>query len=171
MRFNVAQLLKRATGSSRHYEMRESIEGIDPGLIIREPLVGQIEMVRTADGILVKGELTTAVELPCDRCLEPFTQKVGFKIEEEFHPTIDMSTGAQLPYDYDEEEMRIDEHHILDLTELMRQSIFLALPMHPVCRVDCLGLCARCGQNLNEGPCDCEESKVDPRLEILKKLG
>jgi len=168
MRFNVAQLLKRATGSSRRYQMREGIEGIDPGLIIREPLVGQIEIVRTADGILVRGELTTAVELQCDRCLEPFIQKVEFKIEEEFHPAIDMSTEAQLPYD--EEETRIDEHHILDLTELIRQSIFLALPMHPVCQLDCLGFCDRCGQNLNEGPCDCKESMVDPRLEILKKL-
>jgi uncharacterized protein len=167
MRFNVAQLLKRATGSSRRYQMREDVEGIDPGLIIREPLVGQIEMVRTADGILVRGELTTVVELQCDRCLEPFIQKVEFETEEEFHPAIDMSTGAQLPYD---EEMRIDEHHILDLTELMRQSIFLAQPMHPVCRLDCLGLCDRCGQNLNKGPCDCKESIVDPRLEILKEL-
>ncbi|MFQ6000193.1 MAG: DUF177 domain-containing protein [Anaerolineae bacterium] len=168
MRFNVAQLLKRATGSSRRYQMREDIEDLDLELVIREPLVGQIEMVRTADGILVRGELTTAVELQCDRCLEPFIQKIEFKIEEEFHPAIDMSTGAQLPYD--EEETQIDEHHILDLTELMRQSIFLALPMHPVCRLNCLGLCDRCGKNLNEGPCDCKESMVDPRLEILKKL-
>ncbi|MFQ5886704.1 MAG: DUF177 domain-containing protein [Anaerolineae bacterium] len=168
MRFNVAQLLKRPTGSSRRYQIREGIEGIDPGLIIREPLAGQIEMVRTADGILVRGELTTAVELQCDRCLEPFIQKVEFKVEEEFHPTIDMSTEAQLPYD--EEATRIDEHHILDLTELIRQRILLALPMHPVCRLNCLGLCDRCGQNLNEGPCDCKESMVDPRLKILKKL-
>ncbi|HAL61703.1 MAG TPA: DUF177 domain-containing protein [Chloroflexi bacterium] len=168
MRFNVAQLLKRATGSSRRYQMREGIEGIDPGLTIREPLVGQIEMVRTADGILVRGELTTAVELQCDRCLEPFIQKVEFEIEEEFHPAIDMGTGGQPPYD--EEETRIDEHHILDLTELIRQSIFLTLPMHPVCRLDCLGFCGRCGQNLNEGPCGCEEPEVDPRLETLRKL-
>jgi len=168
MRFNVAQLLKRATGSSRHYEMREGIEGIDPGLTIQEPLTGQIEMVRTADGILVKGQFATAVELQCDRCLEPFIQKVDFEIEEEFHPSIDMSTGAQLTYE--EEETRIDEHHILDLTELVRQSIFLALPMHPVCQLNCLGLCDQCGQNLNEGPCDCKESTVDPRLEILRKL-
>lgn len=168
MRFNVAQLLKGATGSSRRYQIREGIEDLDPELVIREPLVGQIEMVRTADGILVRGALTTVVELQCDRCLEPLIQGVEFKIEEEFHPTIDMSTGAPLPYD--EEETRIDEHHILDLTELVRQSIFLALPMHPVCRLDCLGLCDRCGQNLNEGPCDCKESTVDPRLEILKKI-
>jgi uncharacterized protein len=168
MRFNVAQLLKGGTGSSRRYQIREGIEDLDPELVIREPLVGQIEMVRTADGILVRGELTTVVELQCDRCLDPLIQGVEFKIEEEFHPTIDMSTGAPLPYD--EEETRIDEHHILDLTELIRQSIFLALPMHPVCRLDCLGLCDRCGQNLNEGPCGCEESTVDPRLEILKKI-
>lgn len=168
MKFNVAQLLKRATGASRRYQIEDGIEGIDPGLIIREPLVEQIEMIRTAEGILVRGELATAVELECDRCLEPFIQKVGFEIEEEFKPTIDMKTGARIPCD--EEETRIDEHHILDLTEVVRQSILLALPMHPVCRPDCRGLCNQCGQNLNEGPCDCEESMVDPRLEILKKL-
>ncbi len=168
MRFNVAQLLKRATGSSRRYQMREGVEDLDLELVIREPLVGQIEMVRTADGILVRGKLTTALELRCDRCLEPLIQEIEFKIEEEFRPALDMSTGAQFPYD--EEEMRIDEHHIIDLTELIRQSIFLALSMHPVCRLNCLGFCDRCGQNLNEGPCDCSESMVDPRLEILRKL-
>jgi len=168
MRFNVAQLLKRATGSPRRYQIREGIEGIDPGLTIREPLIGQMEMVRTAEGILVRGELTTTLELQCDRCLEPLIQKVEFEIEEEFHPAMDTSTGVQLPYD--EEETRIDEHHILDLTELIRQSIFLALPMHPLCQPNCLGFCDRCGQNLNQGPCDCKESVVDPRLEILKKL-
>jgi len=168
MRFNVAQLLKRGIGSSRRYQIREGVESIDPGLVIQEPLVGRIEMVRTADGILVRGELTTAVELECDRCLEPFIQRVEFEIEEEFQPAIDMSSGAQLPCG--EEETRIDEHHILDLTEVIRQSIVLALPMHPVCRPECLGLCDHCGQNLNEGPCDCKESMVDPRLEILKKL-
>lgn len=168
MRFNVAGLLKRATGSSRRYQMREDVEGIDPSLIIRDALVGQIEMIRTADGILIRGELATAVELQCDRCLEPFIQKVEFEIEEEFRPAIDMNTGAKISCD--EEEMRIDEHHILDLTELVRQSILLALPMHPVCRPNCLGLCDQCGQNLNEGPCDCKETMVDPRLEILRKL-
>jgi uncharacterized protein len=59
---------------------------------------------------------------------------------------------------------------VLDLTEVVRQAIFLAIPMSPVCRADCAGLCPQCGQNLNEGQCHCVSEVVDPRLEVLKQL-
>ena len=96
---------------------------------------------------------------------------VRFALEEEFHPTIDIVTGANLPILSDEEPAtRIDAHHILDLTEVVRQNILLAIPPYPVCRSQCAGLCPQCGQNWNEGTCDCTDDQVDPRLQVLKKL-
>ena len=168
MKYNVAQLLKQHTGSSRRYALQEDISGIDPELQMREPLVGEIELIRTADGILVKGRFSTAVELECSRCLEPFVEGVELEVEEEFRPTLDINTGKHLSSL--EEATTIDAHHILDLTEVVRQVIFLALPMHPLCRPDCAGLCSQCGKNLNEGPCGCVKPTVDPRLEALSKL-
>jgi uncharacterized metal-binding protein YceD (DUF177 family) len=58
----------------------------------------------------------------------------------------------------------------LDLRQPLREQILLTLPMHPLCRPDCKGLCSTCGHNLNEGPCNCSTEEIDPRLADLKKL-
>ncbi|MBA7688765.1 hypothetical protein ES703_97254 [subsurface metagenome] len=64
----------------------------------------------------------------------------------------------------------IDEHHILDLTEAIRQYALLAIPMKPLCRGDCAGLCPNCGHNINQGPCDCSPQETEPRWSELSKL-
>lgn len=172
MRFNVAQLLKESTGAARQYDLSEDITGIDEALKVLGPLKGQVKLIRTTEGILTIGQLRTEIELTCSRCLEPFAAPVAFTLQEEFRPSIDITTGAQLPVTTtaDQESTIIDEHHIIDLTEVVRQEILLALPMHPLCRPHCAGLCDQCGQNLNQGPCDCQRPLGDPRLAALKEL-
>jgi uncharacterized protein len=121
--------------------------------------------------VLLSGQLHTEVELTCSRCLEPFSTAVDFTLEEEFRPTIDIRTGAKLPLlDGEDVATLIDSQHIIDLFEVMRQDILLALPPRPLCKPDCAGLCSQCGQNLNEGPCTCEQPLGDPRWEVLRTL-
>ena len=171
MRYNFSQLLKSPTGTVRHYKLHEDIGDLDPAISPLSTLDGELTMIRTGDGILVDGDLYTSVELACSRCLEPFSTPVRFAIEEEFKPTIDIVTGAKLPQtEADEPATRIDARHILDLSEVVRQNLLLALPMYPVCRSKCKGLCPNCGQNWNEGPCDCTFEQIDPRLAVLKQL-
>ncbi len=171
MRYNVAQLLKDHTGQTRHYTLREDIAALDPDIAPLSLLTGAIRMIRTTDGVLVTGDLRCSLELTCARCLEPFTLPLQFSLEEEFRPTLDIFTGASLPVAADDEAAtRIDEHHELDLTEVVRQNLLLAVPPSPVCRSKCAGLCALCGKNLNEGPCTCEPVSLDPRLAVLRQL-
>jgi uncharacterized protein len=171
MRFNVAQLLKEQTGGIRQYSLHEDIAELDPDIRPLTSMGGDIRMVRTADGILVTGHLHTSVELVCSRCLEQFAMPVNMALEEEFRPTIDIQTGATLPLlEDDEPATRIDVHHILDLTEVVRQNILLAIPLYPVCRSKCAGLCPQCGKNWNEGPCDCKQEELDPRFQALRQL-
>lgn len=171
MRFNVAQLLKEPIGSTRKYHLAEEVQDLGEEIKLTQPIEGAIRLIHTADGVLVSGQLHTEVELACSRCLEPFSTAVDFVLEEEFHPTIDVSTGAKLPLADDEDEaILIDDQHIIDLLEVMRQNILLALPIRPLCKPDCAGLCAQCGQNLNEGSCTCEQDLADPRWEALRAL-
>jgi uncharacterized protein len=171
LQINVAQLLKAPTGTVRQRDISEDISGIDDELEIKSPLTGHVKMIRSPDSILVTGSLQTVVELSCRRCLESFAVPVEVEIEEEFYPSVDIQTGAQLPVTQAEEEATIiDEQHVLDLTEVVRQALFLAIPMHPLCAPDCAGLCPQCGQNLNEAICDCVPEEVDHRLEVLKQL-
>ncbi len=139
------------------------------------PLSGSVELMRTSDGILVTGPLQIEIEMTCCRCLEPFSLTVDFYLEEEFYPSVDIFSGSWINRDdtdmpAGDEAAMIDEHHILDLGEVVRQGIILAAPMHPVCGLDCAGLCSQCGHNLNEGPCGCHEEVIDPRWAVLKKL-
>ncbi len=171
MRFKVAHLLKQSPGSSKDYSFREDIGDLDEDLEIKTPLTCKVRFIRTTDGVLVMGKAETEVELVCDRCLSSFPTNLRLSFQEEFRPTIDINTGASLPIDPTEgSENLIDACHIIDLSEVLRQNILLALPMHPLCRPDCRGLCPQCGQNLNEGACDCPQPIGDPRLAVLGDL-
>jgi len=171
MQFNVAQLMKEHTGAKRQYALDEDVRVLYKDLQVKDTLRGEVTFIRTGDGVLVTGELDTHVEMICDRCLEPIDMPVTLQLEEEFHPSIDIVTGMWIPQaDEAEEATRIDEHHILDLTEVVRQGLMLAEPMHPLCQADCKGLCPHCGQNLNEGPCGCVPEWVDDRWASLETL-
>jgi uncharacterized protein len=75
--------------------------------------------------------------------------------------------GVPLPLPDEPGCFTIDERHILDLTEAIRQYTLLAIPMKPVCKTNCAGLCPNCGHNLNYGPCNCPPQEVDPRWSKL----
>lgn len=176
MQYNVAQLLQAPTGTIRRREVdepRDEVQGLLDGddINVLEPLQGPVTLMHTTDGILVTGTLETAVEVPCARCLDMVEVPIELELEETFRPTIDIKTGAALPPVKGEElATLIDEHHILDLSEVVRQRVLLEVPMHPLCRPDCAGLCPQCGQNLNEGRCDCVFETVDPRWAKLQSL-
>lgn len=171
MRYNVSQLLKEHVGATRHYQLQDDIAGLDAAIHPLADLSGAVDMIRTNDGILVRANLYTTVECTCSRCLTEFAFPVRFEIDDEFHPTIDILTGARLPQPEDSDEATlIDEHHILDLSEIVRQDLNLALPMVPVCRNNCQGLCPVCGKNRNDEMCEHATDDVDPRFAKLQEL-
>jgi len=158
MQVNIAQLLKSSIGAERVYEVDEDID-ID-GRKVR--VTGEVKLIRTDRGILTKGDLDANLEIECSRCLEPFQCPVDIKFEEEFFPTIDVLTG--LPLEVPEEQpgyFAIDENHIIDLDEVIRQYAVLGIPMKPLCNDECVGLCPTCGKNLNRGCCDCLTKKIN----------
>jgi uncharacterized protein len=168
--FNVAQLLKQPTGARRVYDIAAAdVPPLDEAVKVVAPFHGQVRLTRIGTGILVTGELQTTVELECTHCLATFLGEMRFEVEEEFRPTLDIASGTWLPPDPDQDVATlIDEHHILDLAEVVRQNLLLSLPSSPICRPDCRGLCPYCGQNRNEGSCDCRTEEVDPRWAGLK---
>jgi uncharacterized protein len=166
MQINVSQLLREPVGSSREYRLDEAV---DIGEARGCPVHGKVSLLRTPDGVLTRFKVTTEVELGCSRCLSRYGHRLDLKFEEEFVPTVDAVSGAPLPPP-DEGAFSIDEHHILDTSDAIRQYALMAIPMKPLCRDDCAGLCPSCGQNLNEGACGCPKGQVDPRWSALTKL-
>ena len=166
MQVNVAQLLKESTGATRRYDIDGTICS-DDGQECQ--VQGKASLTRAGRGILVKGSFTCHSQLTCGRCLESFAHSSVFNVEEMFYPSIDILSGlpVALPDEDASNSFTIDEHHILDMSEMIRQYSLLAMPMKPLCRVDCAGLCPECGVNLNENKCHCVRR---PRTALAEAL-
>ena len=110
--------------------------------------------------------------MPCRRCLEPADVDVELDLEEEFHPVARIANAPvdDVPDEEYDEALLIDEHHILDLREVIRQGLWLAAPVRVLCRPDCAGLCPTCGGNRNLDECRCDEAILDPRWVALQAL-
>jgi len=172
LQFNVAQQLKQQGGAPRSFLIEDAIlPTLDADLILLAPLSGLVKLTKTDAGILATGTLNTILELPCTRCLTPTSTPVSVEIEENFTPSVDIATGGKFSQSSDVDAATlISEQHILDLTEVVRQSLYLVQPTQILCKEDCLGLCPQCGQNLNAGKCDCEEDNIDSRWTDLLAL-
>jgi uncharacterized protein len=130
----------------------------------------ELHVGRSGRGVLISGSFSGDVALVCSRCLEPF----HFRAKDRFH--LYCQAGAGTPPE-EEHELADDELDVTYLEEgrvntdhLLRENILLSLPVQPLCREDCRGLCTRCGANLNLGACNCAETHTDPRLQALRKL-
>jgi uncharacterized protein len=186
MQFNVAQLLKEPTGANRRYELVEDITALDPDLIVMGPLMGVLTLTRTNSGVLATGEFGTAVQVSCNRCLAPIVLPVRFALEESFHPTTEVVTGRPLrPDEYegdvdelDDAALLIDDKHILDLAEVIRQDLWLAMPLAPGCNWEGPGPCPNLEslqqvgdiRLLRQGEQLLDTDEIDPRWAALRQL-
>jgi uncharacterized protein len=173
LQFNIAGLLTGPKGGTRSYELYipvSELDQLDDGFDVVAPFQGIVRFLWTNERILTLASGDTVVAMQCSRCLEPFEQPIHIEIEEAFVPTVDIATGLSLQTDEMDKALLINKHHILDLSDILRQSILLALPMTPLCRPDCKGFCPICGTNLNDETCTCEEDDVDPRWAALRLL-
>jgi uncharacterized protein len=116
------------------------------------------------------GRVRTELELACSRCVEPYRFPIDAEFDQRYLPSSAASTEAERQVEEDDLETSYYADDQIDLSDLMREQFYLALPMKPLCREDCKGLCAQCGTELNRGTCDCAPVWEDPRLAALKAI-
>ena len=143
MHFNVAQFMREPSGSSRTFEVDEELAPVAGLEACR--VGGSVKLLKTDAGVWVSAELDSEAQCTCSRCLKEYSQPVRWSIEEECF------TRSSLVPDRDAvESIRIDEDHILDMTESVRQYLLLSLPMSPLCRDDCEGIPPNQGLDIDE---------------------
>jgi uncharacterized protein len=120
--------------------------------------------------IRVYGELSTTLELPCARCLEPVIQDVRRKFDLLYRPLGADAGREELSVTGAEAEISYYQGEGLLLEDAVREQVLLAVPLKVICREDCRGLCPHCGKNLNSEQCSCAEPMEDPRWMALKDL-
>ncbi|MBI2936460.1 MAG: DUF177 domain-containing protein [Chloroflexi bacterium] len=169
MQFNVARLMKEPIGSDREHKLNERFAPLEGTSV--SWVEGRVKLTHTDKGVWVHGSLKTSTEGECSRCLKRIEQPVAFELDEEYFPSVDVVTGLPLPApDPAEGTFLIGPGHILDLQEAVRQYIIAGLPLKPLCRADCQGLCPQCGTDWNERRCDCSSKAPDPRWDSLRQI-
>lgn len=164
MKINVTQA-KNEIGSRHMFKFVTSAEQL--GIGDEHPwtdndinVEGQV--VNTGRALEVTGAINAVACYQCDRCLDEFCTNVEIAFNEEF-----LEGNSS---DDSEEDISYFQGDEIDLSELVRENILLAQPISTVCKEECLGLCIKCGNNLNQSECSCDRHIVDPRLAELQKF-
>jgi uncharacterized protein len=127
---------------------------------------------KDAQKVRLTGRVQTTLEAGCSSCLEPFTIPVDAPFDLLFLPDTAGAERGDADRTVHEDDVGVSfyKDDTIDLGAVMREQFFLALPMKPLCRDDCQGLCPVCGVNRNRETCAGHAEWTDPRLEPLKKL-
>ena len=161
MIWTISQIL-RNPNEKLEVSFSEKIEKGYPDVVcFSEPVTIKGVLTNTRKGILFEADGTTEAEFLCSRCLETVKEPIQFHINEMFYPAGKIENDREAETFSDEQ---------IDFTDVIQRSILANLPMKVVCKEDCKGLCPKCGKNLNEGDCDCDDTEFDPRLESLRTL-
>ena len=193
MEFNVAQLMKEATGASREFALGDDLTGLDAGLTPLSHLTGSLELLRIHSGVLATANFQVTLALQCGRCLEPVAFPVEVHFVESFRPLTDVESGRfLLPEEYEgqaedltDEALLINAQHILNISEVVRQNIWLAIPIVAGCdyvgptggapnREDCPNYRKLLSESTlaeeNGTTSRAEAAGIDPRWEALLSL-
>jgi uncharacterized protein len=160
LRFNFGFLLEASLATSRTIELDYPHVLVADDLELA-PLCGTFTATRTGEGIYLSGLLNSSLDISCVRCLKEAKVQTTLQLDDLFYyPPEAAPEGAD----------SIGEDGYIDLAPLFRELAVLEIPIKPICKEDCKGLCVECGQDLNEGNCNCETENIDPRLSILRGL-
>lgn len=156
---DVRELLE-APGSRRALRFSAPVPGLQVGIAgVRGDLDFDLTLEAIDGGILVQGTVAGVYEGECGRCLKPIARPIRVRVAEIYRPP-----GGVW------EEGYVISHESVDLERAVRDAVGLEIPLNPLCRPDCAGLCVTCGADRNEAPCDCPDNKGDLRWAALRDL-
>ncbi len=119
---------------------------------------------------VIEADVTAPVLIDCSRCLEEISSAESVSFRTAFVSNDEFTEDQEIELDLQDLELSFADDDEVDLVEVIREQIVLALPSRPLCREDCKGLCNICGGNLNKTECDCTTEETDPRWAALKDL-
>lgn len=160
LRLNVGFLVTAAVGTSRDFTFDYEKMLLGDDLTVWD-FAGTARFSRTPQGLLLQGDFAACLDLDCVRCLETFRQGVRWSFTDLY--AFDKRSLS-------ESNLLVPEDGQIDLTELLREYALLEIPIQPICRPDCRGLCPVCGENRNEVDCGHAGSGSASPFSALKDL-
>jgi uncharacterized protein len=162
--------IRQAETEVRRRFAPEDFASRDHAFRVVSPVGLAVTVHKDRDRFRLVGTLEATLELPCSRCLEPFTVPVNAAFDLRYLPQSANTGGEEDEVEEDDLTASFYRDDAIDLRQLIEEQFYLALPMKPLCRPDCKGLCPECGVNRNLETCDCQTRWEDPRMAGLKAL-
>jgi DUF177 domain-containing protein len=137
---------------------------------LTEPAEVSGRIKRSGQEVELRGELHAKIESVCSRCLKPVQLPIDAEFAERFVPAVNWRAEEQHELHEEDLNLAVFDGEAIELNELVREEILLAMPAQILCREDCRGLCPTCGIDRNAGSCECIVTDSDSRWEQLKDL-
>jgi uncharacterized protein len=164
--------------------MAEELGLTEDEAVVLGPLAVSLDLTNVEGLVAVTGVLEGTIVRECVRCLEEYEDPLAFSVRAAFipepksaprHPKrVDPRKARAKVVEAEQEEEPDDQYQYqgnqLELAPMLREHVILSAPMQPLCSDDCLGLCARCGKNLNEGPCQCAAEPPIPTFRVVQGM-
>jgi len=179
MKLDISRVRRGAEDVNRRYEPEAFAGGQDEYRVTGVTTLTGTVRRDTGTAVVLAATVTSTLEMPCSRCLEPFDVPVKADLETRFVPagdlakvTADTVRSGEIEDDVEDHDLGLAEYRdeTIDLGDVIREQFMLALPMKPLCMEDCQGVCPVCGGNRNRVTCECRQEWVDPRLAALAEL-
>ena len=158
LRLNIGFLIGQPIGTSRGFNFEYPSLQLGEDLSLND-FIGTANFGRTPQGLFLQADFQGGLSLECVRCLDSFTQR--------------LETNFSELYAFDERSMSesgllVPESGYIDLEPIFREYALLEIPINPICKINCKGLCKECGQNLNDKDCGHSQTDSESPFSILK---
>ncbi len=162
--------LEGSKGDFAHVYQPDELNPVDERVSLIAPAAVNGKVRLSGNEVFVNGHVETRAQVECDRCLKPVELPVNVDFTLEYIRDSDYESIETAELSEAEMSVSVFDGAAIDVDEIVKEQILLAVPTRMLCREDCKGICPECGTDRNTGECDCVTNDIDPRWAALKNL-
>ena len=162
--------LEGGKGGFAHVYQPDDLNPVDERIRLIEPVAVKGNVRLAGPEVFVNGHIDTRAQVECDRCLQPVELPVQADFALEYIPGSAYESSEVAELTDAEMSVSVFDGDAIDVDEIVKEQILLAVPTRMLCREDCKGICPECGIDRNTGECTCDTDNIDPRWAALKNL-
>ncbi|HEX5964826.1 MAG TPA: DUF177 domain-containing protein [Pyrinomonadaceae bacterium] len=162
--------LEAGKGVFAHVYQPDEVNPDDERVKLTQPAEVKGNVRLAGNEVFVSGHVETRAQLECDRCLKLVELPVSADFALEYITGADYESSSTAALSEEEMSVSVFDGQSIDVDEIVKEQILLAVPTRTLCREECKGICPECGTDLNTGQCSCATDEVDPRWAALKSF-
>ncbi len=162
--------LEGSKGDFARVYQPDELNPVDERVSLIAPAAVNGKVRLSGNQVFVNGHIETRAQVECDRCLKVIELPVNVDFKLEYISDSDYESTEEAELSEDDLLVSVFDGEALDVDEIVKEQILLAVPTRMLCQDDCKGICPECGTDRNTGECNCVTNEIDPRWAALKNL-